>query len=101
MKGKNLSDKEVKAALVKKALGFDATEIVEEYISDEQGDIRLSRKKVTTKNVPPDVTALKMLLEDDGTPVSQMTDDELEKEKTRLLELLSKRNKKRKEKKFD
>ena len=98
MKGKNLSDKEVKAALVKKALGFDATEIVEEYISDEQGDIRLSRKKVTTKNVPPDVTALKMLLEDDGTPVSQMTDDELEKEKTRLLELLSKRNKKRKEK---
>ena len=95
MKGKNLSDKEVKAALVKKALGFDATEIVEEYISDEQGDIRLSRKKVTTKNVPPDVTALKMLLEDDGTPVSQMTDDELEKEKTRLLELLSKRNKKK------
>ena len=88
MKGKNLSDKEVKAALVKKALGFDATEIVEEYVSDEQGDIRLSRKKVTTKNVPPDVTALKMLLEDDGTPVSQMTDDELEKEKTRLLELL-------------
>ena len=98
MKGKNLSDKEVKAALVKKALGFDATEIVEEYVSDEQGDIRLSRKKVTTKNVPPDVTALKMLLEDDGTPVSQMTDDELEKEKTRLLELLLKRNKKRKEK---
>lgn len=96
MKGKNLSDKEVKAALVKKALGFDATEIVEEYVSDEQGDIRLSRKKVTTKNVPPDVTALKMLLEDDGTPVSQMTDDELEKEKTRLLELLSKRNKKKK-----
>ena len=101
MKGKNLSDKEVKAALVKKALGFDATEIVEEYVSDEQGDIRLSRKKVTTKNVPPDVTALKMLLEDDGTPVSQMTDDELEKEKTRLLELLSKRNKKRKEKNID
>lgn len=96
MKGKILSDKEVKAALVKKALGFDATEIVEEYVSDEQGDIRLSRKKVTTKNVPPDVTALKMLLEDDGTPVSQMTDDELEKEKTRLLELLSKRNKKKK-----
>ncbi|MDY2842022.1 MAG: hypothetical protein SOT08_05055 [Candidatus Borkfalkiaceae bacterium] len=96
MKGKNLSDKEVKAALVKKALGFDATEIVEEYVSDEQGDIRLSKKKVTTKNVPPDVTALKMLLEDDGTPVSQMTDDELEKEKTRLLELLSKRNKKKK-----
>ena len=95
MKGKNLSDKEVKAALVKKALGFDATEIVEEYVSDEQGDRRLSRKKVTTKNVPPDVTALKMLLEDDGTPVSQMTDDELEKEKTRLLELLSKRNKKK------
>lgn len=98
MKGKNLSDKEVKAALVKKALGFDATEIVEEYVSDEQGDIRLSRKKVTTKNVPPDVTALKMLLEDDAAPVSKMTDDELEEEKARLLELLLKRDKKRKEK---
>lgn len=98
MKGKNLSDKEVKAALVKKALGFDATEIVEEYVSDEQGDIRLSRKKVTTKNVPPDVTALKMLLEDDAAPVIKMTDDELEEEKARLLELLLKRDKKRKEK---
>ena len=94
----NLSDKEVKAALVKKALGFDATEIVEEYVSDEQGDIRLSRKKVTTKNVPPDVTALKMLLEDDAAPVIKMTDDELEEEKARLLELLLKRDKKRKEK---
>ena len=98
MKGKNLSDKKVKAALVKKALGFDATEIVEEYVSDEQGDIRLSRKKVTTKNVPPDVTALKMLLEDDAAPVIKMTDDELEEEKARLLELLLKRDKKRKEK---
>ena len=98
MKGKNLSDKEVKAALVKKALGFDATEIVEEYVSDEQGDIRLSRKKITTKNVPPDVTALKMLLEDDAAPVIKMTDDELEEEKARLLELLLKRDKKRKEK---
>ncbi|MBE7083099.1 MAG: hypothetical protein E7373_00670 [Clostridiales bacterium] len=82
---KTISD--FKQVLIKKALGYDVKEIVEEYVSDEDGTVKLSKKKVTKKNVPPDLTALKMLLESDK-PISSMSDEELEKEKTRLLELL-------------
>lgn len=82
---KTISD--FKQVLIKKALGYDVKEIVEEYVSDEDGTVKLSKKKVTKKNVPPDMTALKMLLESDK-PISSMSDEELEKEKTRLLELL-------------
>ena len=82
---KTISD--FKQVLIKKALGYDVKEIVEEYVSDEDGTVKLSKKKVTKKNVPPDLTALKMLLESDK-PISSMSDKELEKEKTRLLELL-------------
>ena len=88
---------DVNAALLKKALGFDAKEIVEEYSSDGDGEIRLSKKKITIKSVPPDVAALKMLLEL-KTPLSEYTDDELEEEKQRLLEVICQNEKKKKEK---
>ena len=87
---------DIKDALVKKALGYDVTETVEEYVSQD-GEIVLSKKKVTKKNVPPDVTALKILLENEVQPVAQMSDEELESEKQRLL-LLLKENEKIKEK---
>ena len=82
---KNQSD--FKKALIKKALGYDYKEVVEEYVSSDEGEIRLSKKKVTKKNVPPDISAIKLLL-DDMPSVSQMSDEELEKEKERLLELI-------------
>ncbi len=77
-----------KNALIKKALGYDATEIVEEYVSGEEGEIKLAKKKVTKKNVPPDITALKLLMESADKQVSLLSDQELEQEKARLLELL-------------
>ena len=94
MRGKSKTKKSVtggdfKEALVKKALGYDATEIVEEYVSGEEGEIRLTKKKVTKKNVPPDITAIKMLMEDYVKPVAVMSDEELEKEKMRLLKTLA------------
>lgn len=82
-----ISQSDFKDALVKKALGYDATEVVEEYVSDDEGEIKLTKKKVTKKNVPPDLTALKMLLNDDDD-LKSMSEDELEKEKIRLLKLL-------------
>ncbi len=89
MKGKK--DKSVKTdlqkALVKKALGYDAEEIVEEYVGEEDG-VKLSKRKVTVKNYPPDLSAIKMLMEE-LPEVESMTDEQLEKEKKRLLELLS------------
>ncbi len=90
MKEKTKNSKTVydfKQVLIKKALGYDVKEVVEEYVSDENGTVKLTKKKVTKKNVPPDMTALKMLLESDK-PIHSMSDEELEKEKIRLLELL-------------
>ena len=86
---KALDKKEVEDALIKKALGYDAVETVEEFVSND-GEIVLSKKKVTTKNVPPDVTALKLLLETQTPSLKNMTDEELEQEKQRLLLILEK-----------
>ena len=66
---KSLSD--FRDVLVKKALGYDVKEVVEEYVSDEDGEIKLTKKKVTKKNVPPDLTALKILL--DGEDITGLS----------------------------
>lgn len=95
--GKKSVDGEINSALLKKALGFDAQEIVEEYALGSEGEITLSKKKITTKCVPPDVSAIKMLL-DAAEPLSRYTDEELDAEKQRLLELLCQTEKKNKEK---
>ena len=79
-------EEKTRQALVKKALGFTTEEIVEEY-SQSDGEITLTKKKVTVKTVPPDCTAIKMLMEE-GENYSQMSDQELEREKQRLLALL-------------
>jgi hypothetical protein len=78
--------KEAKKALLKKALGFKTKEIVEEY-SASDGEIILTKKKVTQKTVPPDCMAIKMLIE--GTEGEKyLTDEQLQEEKERLLKLL-------------
>ena len=91
-----LSTVDLKEALIKKALGYEQTEVVEEYVSGEEGEIKLTKKKVTKKNVPPDITALKILLEGQEQPLSEMTDEQLKEEKVRLLKLLEKEQKKEK-----
>lgn len=94
--GSKLNQKKLRTALIKKALGYDATEVIEEYVGGEEGEIRLSKKKVTKKEVPPDVTALKILLEAEEKPISSLSDEELENEKIRLLKMLSEKCKKEK-----
>lgn len=69
---KNVTKQELIEALIKKALGYDATEVVEEYVGNDDGEVKLSKKKVTTKNVPPDMSALKILLDDSQKEVGQM-----------------------------
>lgn len=79
----------LKSALFKKALGYDSTETVEEYVGSDEGEIRLAKKKVTVKEVPPDMTAIKILMETELKSVSEMSDAQLEREKERLLKLLA------------
>ncbi len=85
---KSVTKQDFQNALLKKALGYDCTETVEEYVSGDEGEIKLLKKKVTKKNVPPDISALKILLEDADKGVESMSDEELEREKQRLMEML-------------
>lgn len=80
---------DMREALMKKALGFETDEIVEEYSTDENGNQILVKRKITKKFNPPDVSALKFLSEQNyDDDLAKMTDEDLLKEKDRLLQLL-------------
>ena len=81
-----MEEEQIKRALLRRAVGFDADEVIEEYGFSE-GEAVLVKRKVTKKRVPPDVSAAKLLLEE-SAPLSALSDEELEKEKQRLLNLL-------------
>ena len=95
--------KQVEKALLKKALGYQAKEVVEEFLADnENGTEVLVKKKCTTKHMPPDVTAIKILLSyyDEKTfeELENMTDEELLAEKNKLLLELQKFEKQKEKK---
>ena len=83
------SDKITKiiSALIKKAVGYNDKEIIEEYQYDEQ-EMKLIKKKVTTKYIPPDLSASKLLLDyfkvEPSVQYENMTDSELDAEAERL-----------------
>lgn len=81
-------DKDIEKALIKKALGYTQEETVEEY-SKVDNDIVLSKKKVTKKEVAPDMTAIKFLM-----TVKDISDKEISRMSTK--ELLEEREKYRK-----
>lgn len=88
------SKKIIEDALLKKALGYDCDEIVEEYVIDEDGQPKLSKKKVTKKHISPDIPAAKVLLEHfsslEQSKYENMTEQELRQEKINLIKLLKK-----------
>ena len=83
---------DIKELLMKRAVGFDVEEVVEEFSEDEAGELRLNKRKVTKKFVPPDSIALKFLLTNDedcgegGHGLSNLTYDELMAVKNELLD---------------
>ncbi|RXZ62237.1 hypothetical protein ESZ91_07530 [Candidatus Borkfalkia ceftriaxoniphila] len=81
-----MDGEKIKGALLERALGYDADEVVEEYGFSE-GEAVLVKRKVTKKRVPPDIQAAKMLL-DGAPPLTSLSDEQLQKEKERLLLLL-------------
>ncbi len=92
-----MDEEQLKEALIKKALGFESDEIVEEYLPDENGNPVLSKRKITKKFNSPDISALKFLLEQgmlSDDEIGKMTDAQLEAEKDRLLQLLKEKEKK-------
>ena len=71
---------------MKWAVGCDTSEIVEEDAVDE-GELKLVKRKVTKRDVPPDIKAVKMLL-DGEADASQMSDEELEERREKLIAML-------------
>ncbi|MBO5103397.1 MAG: hypothetical protein J6C13_04860 [Clostridia bacterium] len=61
-------------------MGYTVDEVVEEYVNDEN-EMKLVKKKVTTKHIPPDINAARALLEkcyeSDFDKIKNMTDEEL------------------------
>lgn len=82
----------IKKALMKKALGYNADEVIEEYVISEEGTPKLSKKKVTKKHYSPDISAVKVLLEKYyktyEDEVLSMTDEGLLAERERLIKKL-------------
>ena len=65
--------------------------MVEEFSLDESGEMKLTKKKVTTKEIAPDTNAIKYLLELEHlnhNRFESMTDEQLKQEKLKLLNLV-------------
>ena len=72
-------------------------EIVTEYALDEEtGKLKIVKQKISEKELPPNVDLLKIIypqLTEAKTDFNQLSDEELEREKQRLLkELKEKEN---------
>lgn len=77
--------KDMMTMLLKKATGYTAKESVEEYVVEE-GKKRLVKQKISKKHMPADTAALKIYLElESGKELCNMSDEELLREKQRLL----------------
>ncbi|MBQ4052918.1 MAG: hypothetical protein IJD33_01120 [Clostridia bacterium] len=81
-------EEKIGEALLKVALGYQVSEVTEEY-AEVDGTLKLTKRKKTKKDVPPDLKAVQMLLtEDGGGGFVQWSDEDLETEKARLMALL-------------
>lgn len=86
-------DEEAFKAIKRLVKGFCLKEVVEEYAIDANGDMKLSKQKISKKVVPPNTDILKMLFNKSEAPITSFdgwSDADLEKEKQRLLKLLKK-----------
>ena len=82
---------EIKDLLIKRAMGFEVEEVVEEY-SETDGKLVLNKKKITKKYIPPDSIALKYLLsqsEEDDNAIDNLSYDELISLKDDLLKQIN------------
>lgn len=78
----------IKSIIQKKAEGYLVDEIIEEFVEDG-GELVLKKKKVTTKHIPPDMSAVKFLMEMEKG-LEDISDEELKAERERLLEKIKK-----------
>ena len=84
----NESEKLAKS-LLKKAMGYSVDEVVEEYVNDEN-EMKLVKKKITKKHIPPDINAARDLLEkcedSEFNHLQDLSDEELEEMRKKIIE---------------
>ena len=78
---------ELSKTLLKVALGFKVAEVTEEF-AEVDGELKLTKRKRIKKDVPPDLKAVQLLLSESGSSITGLSDEELEREKQRLLKRL-------------
>ena len=78
---------DILGALKKCAVGLETSEVVEEFDARD-GELKLVKRKVTKRDIPPDIKAVKMLMDEGG--VDGLSVEELEEERKNLLKLLDK-----------
>ena len=83
------NNSKIEEVLLKVALGYQVAEVTEEY-AEVDGKLRLTKRKKTKKDVPPDLKAMQMLLNENGGAIETLSDEDLEREKQRYLALLQK-----------
>ena len=58
--------------------------MVEEF-AQVDGELKLIKKKVTRREIPPDIKAVKLLMDES---CEELSDEELEAEKQKLIDIL-------------
>ena len=83
--------KELLDNLLKRATGYTEKERTIEYAIDDEGNRKPIKERTQDKVYPPDMQALKLYLElsEQKENLRELTDEELEKEKVRLLKILN------------
>lgn len=79
-------ENDILGALKKCAVGLETNEVVEEF-GVEDGELKLIKRKVTRRDIPPDIKAVKLLI--DGESAAPLSLEELECEKQKLLNMLN------------
>ena len=86
-------EEQIEELILKVAKGFQLAEVTEEFV-EVDGEMKLMKRKKTRKEVPPDWKALQLLIEgrDEDFGLSTMSDEELERERERLLKQLQEKS---------
>ncbi len=76
---------EIKNAILRKATGYEAEEVVEEYQMEDEV-MTLTKRRVTKKHYPPDTQAAKLLIDiAEGVDANALTEEEIKEQIMRLI----------------
>lgn len=91
MKEKNIFDESTMRALKQCITGTTTKEITTEYSVDDNGELKIVKQKINEKTIPPNVDIIKLVYQhfvEETVDYEKMSDEDLEKEKNRLIKLL-------------